>query len=469
MSETLDPRDVLIAELYEVIKGLRATVARLEARVTELEAQLQTNSSNSSKPPSSDGPGVQRAPKAKPSGKSRGGQLGHKAHVRKLSEPTEVVRHEPSECGSCGSALSASDAASEDGAIWEVAELPELRAHITHHVPVGRRCRCGHATRGVIPAPISCRGYGPRFSALVSFLMTRFGLSRRDVVESAATMFGIVVSSGTVCALASEMGESLSASHAEALASVQASPVAHADETGWKTAKKRGYLWVGLGQEATVFLASMHRSRASAHALLGATFAGTLVSDRYNAYGFLPLVRRQLCLAHLLREAKKMALRGGKGAAVGRGLAVTFRAAIALFHRPGAALGTLAERGKNVKTQCDDWLARGAALTEPRDAEAKGLCVRLQGLRTALWTFLTTPGVEPTNNPAERAIRPAVIVRKSSFGSDTEKGALHFARILTAIATLRRQGRSVLDFLNGTIAAGRAGLAKPKLLAEAAG
>jgi transposase len=462
-----DPRDATIARQALQIEALLAAVARLEARVQELEAQLRLHSGNSSKPPSSDGPSVVREAKTK-TGKKRGGQPGHKGHTRSIQPSDAEVRYEPSACAGCGGALGEGSAAAADGALWQVAELPVMKAHITSHVAAGRVCGCGQTTYGHIPASVLAHGYGPRYGALVSLLTTRFGMSRRDVQELSLDVFGVSISTGTVCALGAELGVALQPSVDDALTHLRAAAVVHADETGWPIQKEKAWLWAGVGGDVSVFLCHSKRSAQGAQALLGTEFSGTLVTDRWGAYNDIaPLERRQFCLAHLLRDAQGMVERGGEGAPVGRGLVTIFRAGIALFHDVDTQTATRETRlagGEVLRAACKTLLETGALLNEKRDSKTRGICNRLRKSEQALWTFLTVPHVEPTNNIAERAVRPAVIVRKTSFGSGSTTGAQYFARILTAVATLRMQKRKVFTFLEDTLHAAREGLLAPALV-----
>jgi len=473
VANTEDPRDAIIREQAALIVQLQATVARLEARIGELEARLRLNSGNSSKPPSSDGPrhnadftGLKTQSK-----KKRGGQPGHKGHSREIMDADATVRYEPSSCSGCGSVLGESATAAADGALWQVAELPKVKAHVTSHVAAGRVCSCGRISHGVIPASILAHGYGPRFGAFVSLLLVRYGLSRRDVAQLSSDLLGLAVSASTVCSLASEMGKSLESAAAEALQVVRAEPVVHADETGWRINKVLAWLWVVVGCRATVFLTHAHRNKEAAQALLGSTRRGILVTDRYGAYNDIPLQKRQFCLAHVLRDAQAMIERGGAATSVGEGLAASLRSGIGHFHHyiNGAIdRAALIQEGAHERAKCRDILDAALSLGKALDKKTRGICKRLRSTEIALWTFLRIPGVEPTNNAAEQAIRPAVIIRKTSFGSDTTQGAVYFARALSAMESLQRQARDVFIFFEHTLVAARHGFATPSFVAPLA-
>jgi transposase len=204
-------------------------------------------------------------------------------------------------------------------------------------------------------------------------------------------------------------------------------------------------------------------------ALLGSAFAGVVGSDRWSAYRRFPAERRALCYAHLKRDFQGLVDRGGEAAPIGRwGLAEIARL-FALWHRFRG--GEVSRR--DLQRQLVPLQARMGRLLwrgeENPDRKAAALCRDLNRWWPALWTFTRVEGVEPTNNGAERALRPAVLWRKGSFGSDSEGGGRFAERMLTVVASCRRQGRPLLDFL---VAAGEAavrGTPTPSLLAAPQG
>jgi transposase len=459
-----------VGELVAELQVASAKNVTLEGRVAELEARLGANSSNSSKPPSSDGPAERGKKIPKPAtGRRRGAQSGHAGHIRALLPPDEAVRYEPVSCNECGAELTVADASVEDGAIWQVAELPRVEAHITHHIATGRRCACGEVTHGAIPAPVLAHGYGPNFCAVVALLATQYGMSKRNIQAFSNDVLGISVSTGTLCALSAELGSALEPSVNQALDYIRQEEVVYADETGWRMDKTGGWLWVIVGRLVTVFLMSATRGKLAARALLGANFLGKLVTDRWSAYTIVAREQRQFCLAHLLRDATGMSERGNLGAAIGRHLERIFRSAIKLFYDRRDGLIdqlTFEKTGAILRAECLLRLNAGAALEGVRDKRTRGMCKALAKAESCIWTFLSSPNVEPTNNRAERAIRPAVIVRKLSFGSDSQKGAENTARVLSAVASLRTQARGVFAFFQETIRTARAGKPTPSLLPQ---
>jgi transposase len=459
-----------------VIVALAQQVAALSGRVRELEGRLGQTSSNSSRPPSSDPLGARRAkraPPAGPSGRRPGGQPGHAAHQRALLPPERVdavVDHWPAACAACGGPLDRHD---HDGARGgsagvvphQVTELPPVRAHITEHRLHRVRCgACGHTTGAALPADVPAGAFGPRLQATVAFLSGRYRLSRREVADLCGALLDAPLSVGSVDGLCQATSEALAAPVAAAQASVAAAPRANADETGWRQAGRSRWLWAAVTPVATVFRVATSRSSAAAKALLGERFAGLLVSDRWSGYGWVPLDQRQVCWAHLARDWQGLADRGGAAAPLGRrGVALTrdlFRA----WHRFGR--GELDRAGLQaalapVQDAFGRLLDDGSTCA---DAKAAGLCRALDRLWPALWTFADEDGVEPTNNAAERALRPAVLWRKGSFGTQSDAGAQFVERLLTTVATCKQHGRDGLPYLTTACTAALAGHPAPPLL-----
>jgi transposase len=251
---------------------------------------------------------------------------------------------------------------------------------------------------------------------------------------------------------------------AEAQAVVQEAAVVNVDETGWRQEKQRAWLWTAVTAALTVFRIDRTRSGAAMEALLGPDFAGVVGSDRWSAYNRFPATRRALCYAHLKRDFQSLVDRGGEAEPIGRWGLAEIERLIALWHRFRAgAFGReeLQRRLIPLQARLGRLLRRGQ---ETPDRKAAGLCRELTKWWPALWTFARVEGVEPTNNGAERALRPAVLWRKGSFGSDSGVGSRFAERLLTVAATCRQQARGLLDFL---VAAGEAalyGTAAPSLL-----
>jgi transposase len=449
--------------------ALRAESAVLHERVQELEARLGQTSANSSRPPSSDPPQAPAKRRPPPSGRKRGGQPGHQGACRGLLPVEQVdviVPVVPERCRHCEQSFP-EPIFRHRGRVWrhQVVELLPLAVRVTEYQMAVRRCAaCGKRTRADLPLGVPRRPFGARLTAVVALLSGRYRLSRREVRQLLQDLWAVRVSLGAVVRQEQAQSAALAPIVDEAEAAVQQAAVVNMDETGWREDKQRAWLWTVVTADLTVFRIDRRRSGAVADALLGTDFAGVVGSDRWSAYSRFPAERRALCYAHLRRDFQALVDRGGAAAPVGRwGLAEIERLFV-LWHRFRAGeydRPELQRRLIPLQARLGRLLRRGQASP---DRKAAGLCRELTKWWAALWTFARLEGVEPTNNGAERALRPTVLWRKGSFGSESEAGSRFAERLLTVAATCRQQGRPLLAFL---VAAGEAalqGTAAPSLL-----
>jgi transposase len=452
-----------------VIGALAQRVLALEAEVRDLKARLGQHSTNSSRPPSSDPPAARR-PAASPTGRARGGQRGHVAHQRALVPPERVDRiidYRPAQCGRCALPLPTLPlpGLDDDFVAHQVTELPPLRAAVTEH-RLHRVCcpACGARTRATLPPQVPTGAFGPRLQAAVAVLSGRYRLSRREVADVCATVLDAPLCVGSVDGLCQATADALAAPVDELVATLPRAAVANADETGWRQAGQTRWLWTVVTPLVTVFVLAASRGSQVIKGLLGTAFAGTLGSDRWSAYGWLDVAFRQVCWAHLARDWQALVDRGGAAAPLGRRGGALTRDLFREWHR--FRDGTVDRAGLQaalvpVQSGFARLLDDGAACADPK---AAGLCRALDRLWPALWTFADEDGVEPTNNAAERALRPAVLWRKGSFGTQSDGGARFVERLLTATATCKQQGRSVLDYLTAVCTAAQLGQPLPSLL-----
>jgi transposase len=467
--QTLDEARALVRLLWEELGAVRAELAGLQARVQELEARLGQNSSNSSRPPSADPPEAPKRPPAPPTGRRPGAQPGHPAHQRTLVPPDqvdEVVVHWPRTCRQCQAPLTpATTPVVGEPVRHQVTELPAVRAHVTEHRLHHLRCPdCGQTTCATLPPEVPLGAFGPRLQATVAVLSGRYRLSRREVVGVCTDVLGAPLAVGSVDGLCQATAAALAAPVAALQAAVQQAGAVHADETSWRQAGQRCWLWVAVAALATVFTIAPSRGRQVIQGLLGPTFAGRLITDRWSAYTWLVPERRQMCWAHLRRDFQALVDAGGAARAIGEeGLALIAR----LFDTWYAGREEPAPRPQLV-TQVARLQAEFRALLERGQQsghyKAIGLSDSLLKLWPALWTFLTVAGVEPTNNAAEQALRPAVLWRKGSFGTQSAGGNAFVTRLLSVAATCKQQQRSLLDYLTAVCTAAQQGQPSPSLL-----
>jgi transposase len=452
------------------LAGLReqvATVDDLKAEIAELRERLGQNSSNSSKPPSSDPPSYKPGPKREPKGRKRGGQPGHQGSARSLLPAEEVDRLvdlKPPSCSACGRKLRGADPQPERR---QVSEVPRVRAEVTEYRRHALRCHgCGALTRADWPAGMTGTSFGPRAQAVVAYLTGRLGASHRDVAEAMSVLYGLSLSSGSVSSIQRRVSEALREPVEQARGFAQQQKSQHVDETGWRECGRRKWLWVNAGAEVSVFEVLDARSAAAARHVISPEAKGVVTTDRYWPYNWLPHRRRQVCWAHLARDFQAMADRGGESGRLGEELLNQVKRLFTLWHK--ARDGDLPRERlcaamEPVRRKVKKLIEAGTRLGQQK---TRRTCANILKVERCLWTFVRVEGVEPTNNAAERALRRAVLWRRKSFGTQSESGSRFVGRVLTAVATLRQQGRDVLEYLARVCAPGVPGGSSARLLPQ---
>lgn len=449
-----------------MVMKLIAVTEEQARRIEELEAKLRKDSDNSSKPPSSDAPWSKKRRQRRPaSGKKQGGQPGHEGASRALFDAgavRAVIDHRPACCSSCGG--SDLEMIERPPARHQVTEIPPLSAEVIEHRLHRSRCRtCGEETIAALPREVPGGAFGPRLQALTAHLTGVHRVSRREASRLLRDAFGATMSVGSVSAIEARMSGALRTAHEEALAAVRGAPVLHVDETPWKWRGKLTWLWTATTDGVTAFRVDERRSFEAFKRLLGESFAGRVVSDRMGAYDKLPIERRQLCWAHLDRDFRALKEGaegerdfGSKALAVSRAVFRSWRSFAGHEDRERLAANLRPSWSKLI-----DLLVEHADSAERR---VRAICRHLLDRAEALSSFADHPGVNPTNNAAERAVRKAVLWRKGSFGSQSEHGCRFVERMLTVAATLRQRQRNVFDYLVEVASAPLSGRPPPALL-----
>lgn len=458
-----------IAALEAAVQTLSATNAQLTARVATLEARLGQTSSNSSRPPSSDPPGARPSPTPLPGQRQPGGQPGHRGAFRVLAPPARVghiERHLPLACDRCGTALpDAAGPRDPPDRRHQVVEVLPVQVVVTEHHLAARACAvCGHLTRAAWPAGVPRGMVGPRLATTLVLLTGRYRLSKREAAACLADLFGVDLAVGTVSAVEQQVSAALAPVVAEARAAVQVAPVVNMDETGWRQGRRRAWLWTVVTALVTVFHIDPSRGGQVVRALLGPDWGGIVGSDRFAASRWLGVEWRQVCWAHLKRDFQKLVDWGPGPRPVGVRLLACHAQIFELWHRHRAGdldRTELAVAISRVAAELRAVLETGAASGH---AAARPVCRELLAVWPALWTFVLVEGVEPTNNAAEQALRPAVLWRKGSFGTHSADGSRFVERMLTVTTSGRQQHRPVADFLTQVLTAAQGSQPHPSLL-----
>ncbi|KAB8333709.1 IS66 family transposase [Scytonema tolypothrichoides VB-61278] len=447
----------------------RHFIALLVARVAALEARLNQNSNNSSKPPSSDPPSAPPRPTKTPRGKpkTKGAQPGHPDQQRELlpeAAVDKVVPLRPSCCSSCHADLPDTLPSLGLPRRQQVFELPEFKPLVTEYQYHSVCCpQCRAFVTAPRPAEVPPGSFGPRAVALIALLHGRYRISNREVVALLRMVWLLPVSLGSVANLQQVASSALAPAYAEVQAAIEAEDHVNADETRWREGQRKPWLWVAVGSVATLFLLAYGRGKKQLGLLLGETFAGLVSSDRFTAYNSLPTERRQLCWAHIVRNLRGRAEAKGpwqEEAAALLGLAEEVLVVWAKYRE-----GELSKAAMKEQLQVLQAAIRKRLEDNQQQSNYLGsLCSELVKHFCALWTFVEHEGVEPTNNAAERALRPAVLWRKGCYGTQSESGSRFVERMLTVSATCQQHERPLLPYLVDAIAAYWAGQPAPRVL-----
>ena len=452
-----------VGELRAENARLREQLSAALVRLEELERRLGQNSANSSRPPSSDPPQAPQRPARKPSGRKPGGQPGHEGHHRAMvADPDLTLVHPPERCEGCGGDLADAEPVG-DRVCHQVWELPAVVCTVTEHQRLRLRCGCcGKVTLAGVPVGTPAGAFGPNLCATVVGLSAY--MSREEVARFVTDNFGCPMSAASVEAICKRASQALAGAYDELADAVADQPVVHMDETGWRWPGRRRWAWLANTDQIAVYQLTHTRSAEVAKALLGENFEGILVSDRYGAYSWLDPAQRQACWSHLARDFQALSERGGRIARLGRALKQTAGEILAA-HRAHQADGRLVawHEGEllDLHHRLMDLLEQGARM---RDERTSRFCSALLDLWPALWNFTETPGVEPTNNRAERALRFAVLLRKRSGGTRADHGDRFIERLLTVRQTCRLQHRRLHDYLLTAITAALHAQPAPSLL-----
>lgn len=432
------------AAILVLVQQYEQRLQALQQQVDGLHHRLNQNSTNSSRPPSSDPPHVKRPPPKPKSGRKRGGQPGHKRRQRPLVPPEQVkqvIPLKPPACRKCGHGLQGEDPHPRR---HQVAEIPPFQPEVTEYRLHRLTCTgCGTRTCASLPEGVPAGAFGPRLQAVLAVLAGGYRLGKRPIRQLAHDLFGLSISTGMVAKLEQSTSAALERPMAELEECVRTQP-ANVDETSWREAGRRAWLWVVVTPLVTIFHIAATRCGKVARQLLGPTHGQVVTSDRWKAYsGFR---RRQLCWSHLRRDFQAMIDRQCDGAAIGERLIELSDRMFAWWHR--VRDGTLCRTSFQVyvsglRAEVREALIQGAACNCPKTAAT---CRELIAHEPKLWAFVWHK-VEPTNNSAERALRHAVLWRKGSGGTDGSRGSRFVERVLSIRETCRQQGRELLGYL----------------------
>jgi len=475
-------------ELRRKVAEGEKQIADAEKQIADLERQLagrKKNSTNSSKPPSSDGlAGEQRLRGRRHKSKRKpGAQPGHPGHHRQLVPTAEVSAVEvllPKQCGHCGGKLPQRRGKVNivgDPRRHQVTEVPPVKAHITEYQFPNVVCGdCGAATRAPLPEEIAGQ-FGPQLTALIAYWTVVCRLPRRLVEAMLADVLGIDISLGSTQKAWEEVSHAVEQPVRQLQEQLPREAVLNVDETGWRTNGDKRWIWALVANGFAFYVVASTRGAEVLVSLLGAVFRGILCSDRWVVYLTYHSGRMQLCWAHLKRNILGIAdyARSPSSRQFCRDALAIVARLFRLWHR---FRGDLRDRRGNpqpidrrqlIKKSIPlqkKLFALAEAHLDDTDREVRNLATALFIHCERLFTFLEEDGVEPTNNVVEQALRTAVQWRKISFGNRSRNGEIATARLLTITQTCKRQQRHVLGYLTEAIRCHRRQAVAPSLLAS---
>jgi transposase len=459
----LAERERQLAEAAKEIAGAKKQIADLERQL----ALRNQNSTITSKPPASDGlAGRQRGRgRRHKSRRKPGGQPGHPGHSR-LLVPAERVNATidlvPERCRHCQRSLQARDGVGEP---WrhQVTELPPIEAHITEYRCHRRRCRrCGRLTHARLPEDVVGQ-FGPQLTALIAYLTVVCRMPRLVVQRFLEGTLQIPISVGSTQHAWEEASAAVAAPYAELEAALRHEAVLNADETGHRTNGDKRWLWTFVAHTFVVYRIAASRGSDVLKAVLGATFAGILGSDRLPSYLKYVAAQRQFCWAHVTRNllsALDLATTPSAKRFCREALALD-RRLFRLWHRfrgDPAARGTPLTRAQLIDKVLPiekRLFALGERYLNAPNDDVRNLATAFFVHNQHFFTFVHEEGVAPTNNVSERALRTAVQWRKIMFGTRSDDGERAVERLLTIVRTCQLQELSALVYLTAAIAAHR--------------
>lgn len=457
------PPDVLAAlppAVVALIRWQAAHIERLNARIAELEAKVGKDSTNSSKPPSTEHPHakpIRPKPKSK---RPRGGQPGHTKFERTLvpvEDCTTVITCVPQACRRCGKSLNGTDLEPIRHQVWE---LPEIQPIITEYQQHRLICSCGCSTCGPLPLGVPTGQAGPRLIAFSGLLMACFRQSKRRAALFLSVILKQPASPAWMVSLQDRAAEAVRPAYEELVAALPAEKTLYLDESPSKEGQNKSWVWTFVAATFTVFACRLSRAREVPKQLLGA-FAGVIHCDRARMYWAFD--KLQYCWAHLKRDFQGLIdSRCGVRKRLGHDLMRPTKEMFGLWQK--VRDGPLSrvefqQQMQAIRERVESVLLRGYF-----DRRVHGFCTDLYDHRARLWVFVDVEGVEPTNNAAERSLRHAVIWRKLSFGTQSAGGSRFVERMLTVIETCRQQKRDVFAWMVNAVKAHLANQPAPSLL-----
>lgn len=453
-------------KLYD--SGKEPTIKKLlefDAKIKNLKekiAQLEKDSHNSSKPPSSDITKKPKNDKGKDGNRNKqkpGGQPGHKGKNRELvplEQVNKIIPYYPDKGDNCQRELLSNDKANTTDEIfrWQVFDIEPIKPKIIEYQAYTTICKCGCQTKAKIPEDILKSNFGEHLMALIAYLTAVLHISRRGIQEFCLTFLNTKICLGTIQKILEFSSRSLEKTVEELENELPKSPVINADETGWN----KQWLWIFVTSKFMLFNVAKSRSSSVLQSVLGNLYTGILCVDRWGAYTKYHKGLFQICWAHLKRDFQGLL---DTGKAIDSKDTIIFAKSLERLRKRLMAIwykykdqkikrNQLIKEAENVINLIKQLLEK---YNDSEEKQAKSFAKNLLKRSDDLFTFIYYEDVEPTNNISERGLRPAVQWRKICFGSRSDNGSILTSRLLTIVRTCWLQQRNPLEFLADSIKA----------------
>jgi transposase len=446
MKLTYQELEAKLQRTEEILARALDEIAKLHGEISKLKEQINRNSKNSSKPPSTD----QKSNTSENKRKPREPRAG-KARIPFSADRVDShVQCSQENCRHCGS--SAIELSGQSGERWQQAELPEVRAIVTEYELLKYHCKeCGKSSISSLPDGVPDSAFGPKLMGLLVTLTGVMHVAKREAIQLIKDLYDVDMSLGSVPNIEERVAKALDPIYDRIHKFVIESRFCkYFDETGWRDSGKRHFVWLASCEHAAVYMIDRTRSAAAFKRLTGKeSWEAPSVTDRYGVYSSLKT--HQYCLAHLIREFRGYSEREGPDKEIGQALEKGLSQACSVhkeYRQGNISLSCrnrrLGQRKRKVQFWLEDGMANGSDLLSK-------LCETLLDNFEKLWTFAKIPGMEPTNNTAERDLRKLVLWRKKSYGTRSERGKRFVERLTTVAQTLRKQGQNVLRYVQCSI------------------
>ena len=449
------PKPSTLDECYQLIDHLW-TFAR------SAQEKLHYNSSNSSLAPSSNlfKKAKRQADKKEdwrkrtPSywkKKKPGIQKGHRGIGRKLLPEVEVHNivscYPDNSCPNCEDNIKVKHICQRK----QVFDLTLKGLEVTEYRVYDGRCTgCKKRVKGKLPNGLPKGILTAEALSKITVLVAQYRLSRREVKQLLADFFNLHICIGTISNAEQFISQALASFVEDIEKQLKVSDHAHLDETSHRRSGKTEWLWVACNDKVSLFKTFDNRAQSSAKALIGENYQGMAITDRYGAYSFLSSLQRQYCWAHLKRDFIRLSEKlNPQEAFIGQCLLSTMRRIFYRYHqlqlkKISAANLFLIRQIKRFY----GYLKKGTQLT---DTATTRFCTKLLRERKSLWHFLKKPTINPTNNLAERNLRHAVLWRKKTFGTRSQRGNRFVERMLKVMMTSKQVGENIIHTISNQL------------------